>query len=174
MKLHFSIILLPILLLSSVFLTGSDHPPFKELLLKWENAKSYTLEMAELMPAADYHYKPTPEVMSFGEQLLHLTHNMNWLGERYLGAIGHSYNLRDTIYSKEVILQILEEGFQNAAKAMESLNAEEAGETVDFFAGPMTKRQIVHLMHDHLTHHRGQLIVYLRLNGLQPPRYRGW
>jgi uncharacterized damage-inducible protein DinB len=30
------------------------------------------------------------------------------------------------------------------------------------------------LMHDHHTHHRGQIIVYLRLNGLKPPKYVGW
>ncbi|MGX5688737.1 DinB family protein [Arcticibacter tournemirensis] len=36
-------------------------------------------------------------------------------------------------------------------------------EQVKFFAGPMTRRQILILMHDHKTHHLGQLIVYLRL-----------
>jgi hypothetical protein len=26
----------------------------------------------------------------------------------------------------------------------------------------------------HQTHHRGQLVVYLRLKGIKPPQYRGW
>ena len=25
---------------------------------------------------------------------------------------------------------------------------------------------------DHVTHHRGQMVVYLRLNGIKPPQYR--
>ncbi|MFA9454721.1 MAG: DinB family protein [Candidatus Aminicenantaceae bacterium] len=25
---------------------------------------------------------------------------------------------------------------------------------------------------DHITHHRGQTVVYLRLNGIKPPQYR--
>jgi uncharacterized damage-inducible protein DinB len=25
---------------------------------------------------------------------------------------------------------------------------------------------------DHITHHRGQIVVYLRLNGIKPPQYR--
>jgi len=25
-----------------------------------------------------------------------------------------------------------------------------------------------------VTHHRGQLVVYLRLNGILPPNYVGW
>lgn len=174
MYINFQFSLILLLLFLAGPLKGSDPPLFNELLIKWENARSYTLEVAELMPASHYNYQPTAEVMTFGEQLLHLTHNMNWLGERYLGAKSHSYTLRDTMYSKEVLLQILEEGFQNAAKAMESLSAEEAEESVDFFAGPMTKGQIVLLMHDHLTHHRGQMVIYLRMNGIKPPRYRGW
>ncbi|NJL74904.1 MAG: hypothetical protein HC892_07620 [Saprospiraceae bacterium] len=30
------------------------------------------------------------------------------------------------------------------------------------------------LMNDHLTHHRAQMIVYLRLKDVQPPKYVGW
>ena len=47
-------------------------------------------------------------------------------------------------------------------------------EEVQFFAGPMSKRQILVLMNDHLTHHRGQMIVYVRLKGVKPPAYKGW
>jgi uncharacterized damage-inducible protein DinB len=45
---------------------------------------------------------------------------------------------------------------------------------VAFFAGPKTKLQILNLMQDHVTHRRGQLIVYLNLNDIQPPKYTGW
>ena len=45
---------------------------------------------------------------------------------------------------------------------------------VDFFAGPKTRSQIIQLVDDHHTHHRAQLIIYLRLLGIKPPRYVGW
>jgi len=45
---------------------------------------------------------------------------------------------------------------------------------VKFFAGPMTIRQILLLLHDHQSHHLGQVIVYLRLKGIKPPDYVGW
>lgn len=38
----------------------------------------------------------------------------------------------------------------------------------------MTRRQILLLLHDHQTHHIGQVIVYLRLKGIKPPAYVGW
>jgi uncharacterized damage-inducible protein DinB len=54
------------------------------------------------------------------------------------------------------------------------MNTGQMDEKVKFFAGPITRRQILILMHDHQTHHLGQLIVYLRLKGIKPPDYIGW
>ena len=145
-----------------------------ELHSKWVNGAEYTLEIASMIEAEEYDFRPVKESMSIGEQLLHIIANMDWLGTNYLNAKPHSMPLRDTIYEKDELISILNEGFENAARAIKKLPKDQMDEVVDFFAGPMTKRQIVHLMHDHHTHHRGQLIVYLRLMGLQPPRYRGW
>ncbi|MDT8346268.1 MAG: DinB family protein, partial [Flavobacteriaceae bacterium] len=50
----------------------------------------------------------------------------------------------------------------------------ELSEKVNFFAGEKTKIQILNLLHDHVTHHRGQLVVYLNLKEIKPPRYTGW
>ena len=145
-----------------------------ELTKKWENAAAYTLEVAHLMPLENYNFQPAKEVMTFGEQLLHITFNMNWLGNRYLNANLHSIDSFNGITEKDLIIKILDEGFNNALQAMRSLALEELDDEVDFFAGSLTKRQIIHLMHDHLTHHRGQLIIYLRMRGIEPPRYIGW
>ena len=169
-------------LLSLILLMGisspvhlfSQSPLQTELYTKWQNGAEYTLEMARMMPAEKYDFRPVEEIMTFGEQLLHITANMDWLGANHLDARQHSMTLRDTIYEKEELIEVMKEGFEIAAEAIKSLPEEELDEVVDFFAGPMTKRQIMHLMHDHHTHHRGQLIIYLRLNGLQPPRYSGW
>ncbi len=38
----------------------------------------------------------------------------------------------------------------------------------------MNKLQINNPMQDHQTHHRAQLLNYLRLNGIKPPAYIGW
>ena len=38
----------------------------------------------------------------------------------------------------------------------------------------VSKESFLLTMDNHLAHHRGQLIVYLRLMGLKPPSYVGW
>ena len=57
---------------------------------------------------------------------------------------------------------------------IENTNDADLKITVDFFAGPKSKLQILNLLQDHLSHHRGQLIVYLNLNNIKPPSYIGW
>nr|WP_262481137.1 DinB family protein [Algibacter pectinivorans] len=42
---------------------------------------------------------------------------------------------------------------------------------MDYFGADRTKRQILLLLADHITHHRGQMLVYMRLKGIKPPRY---
>ena len=55
-------------------------PTFLE---KWENSKTYLLEIAEVMPLEKYDYKPTSREMTFLEQLQHIQQNMEWLGTTY-------------------------------------------------------------------------------------------
>jgi uncharacterized damage-inducible protein DinB len=75
---------------------------------------------------------------------------------------------------KEDVLRLLEASFDHAGKAISKFPAKELDTMIDFFAGPMKKRRVFFLLTDHVTHHRGQLVVYLRLNDITPPRYRGW
>jgi uncharacterized damage-inducible protein DinB len=144
-----------------------------QLSAKWKNAKTYTLKMAELMPAENYDFKLTPDVMSFKEQLVHIADNMKWLSAAFLFSTGNSGKIDAATMDKAAVLKVLSDAYDQALTA-HHLNEKQLNETVPFFAGPMTRRQILILMHDHQTHHVGQLIVYLRLKGIKPPAYVGW
>lgn len=146
----------------------------KEFKQKWTGARSYTFKVAEAMPEENYDYKPSEEQMSFQEQLIHMVGNIRWLSTSYLGVKRIEVDLKKTDYTKQEVLNILKEAFDKTDQALEKLTLEALEEEVSFFAGPMSKRQILTLLNDHLTHHRGQLVVYLRLNGVPPPSYRGW
>ena len=75
---------------------------------------------------------------------------------------------------KQTIINKLEQSFNAVGQAINVFPEKGLAETVDFFAGPKSKLQMLNLLQDHLTHHRGQLIVYLNLNQIEPPRYSGW
>ncbi len=146
----------------------------EDSLEKWKNSKEYTVEVALAMPEEAYDYKPTEDQMTFKEQLLHMMGNINWLSTTYLAGESVGFDLKSTDYSKKEIIKMLETTYDLAGKAIEKTEMEELEEKVDFFAGPKTKRQIITLLNDHSTHHRGQIIIYLRMKGIKPPRYRGW
>jgi len=141
-------------------------------LEKWDNSKTYLLEMAQLMPEEDYEYKPTERQRSFAEQLEHIQGNMDWLSTKYFSR---EKEKSDTFPSKkEQIITSLEKAFDAVGETVAATSEEELKETVEFFAGPKSKLQILNLLLDHVTHHRGQLIVYLNLKEIEPPRYVGW
>lgn len=143
-------------------------------LLKWENSKDYLIEMAELMPEENYSFQPTERQMTFQEQLLHIRSNMVWLSETYFADDTYVKSEKIDPKTKEEIILQLTNSFDKVTEIIKSISEEDLANQVDFFAGPKSKLQILNLLQDHVTHHRGQLIVYLNLNNIEPPKYRGW
>ncbi len=145
-----------------------------QLSAKWKNAKTYALKVAELMPEEQYNFKPVPDEMTFGEQLLHIAQNMNWLSSAYLLESKQKSKSDAKDLSKQSIINTISTAYDLALAVHYRLTLKQLDEVVPFFAGPKSRRQILILMHDHQTHHIGQLIVYLRLKGIKPPEYVGW
>ena len=143
-------------------------------LEKWQNSKTYLIEIAKAMPEDKYNYKPTEREMTFAQQLLHIKGNMDWLSTTYFTDEKFDKKKDEKSYSKTEIISMLEKSFDKVYEIIKSTNPENLNEKVDFFAGPKSKLQILNLLQDHVSHHRGQLIVYLNLNGIKPPKYVGW
>lgn len=169
-----SILVLFVLLLPFSNINAQQTTVKDAFLEKWENSKNYLIEIAEAMPEELYDFKPTERQMSFKEQLLHIKGNMEWLSNSYFTEIKYEKEKPNLDMSKAETILELEKGFDSAIQIIEKTPDEDLIETVDFFAGPKSKLQILNLMQDHVTHHRGQLIVYLNLNEIDPPKYSGW
>jgi len=148
--------------------------PKLAFLEKWENSKNYLIAIAEAMPEDTYSYKPTEREMSFKEQLLHIKGNMEWLSTSYFTKTEYKKSKNEASKSKAETIAELENAFDAVIQIIKKTPDEDLKETVEFFAGPKSKLQILNLLQDHVTHHRGQLIVYLNLNEIKPPKYSGW
>ena len=144
-------------------------------LEKWENSKTYLLEIAKTMPEDLYDFAPTERQKTFQQQLIHIKDNMEWLSTSYIqNPKGKFERTIKNPYTKAEIINLLENGFDKAAEIVKDMPEESKQDTVQFFSGPLNKLQILNLMQDHVTHHRGQIIVYLNLNGISPPDFVGW
>ena len=69
------------------------------------------------------------------------------------------------------MIVLIDKTFDEAIKLISEFEIKQLDDRLDYFGLSRTKRQILLLLADHITHHRGQMLVYLRLNKLVPPRY---
>ncbi|WP_338407014.1 DinB family protein [uncultured Flavobacterium sp.] len=141
---------------------------------KWENSKSYLLQMAEAMPEEKYTFKPSEREMNFKEQIIHILDNMNWLSETYFTTTKYQKRDFSSIKTKAQVLAEINTVFELARTRVVANKTIDFSEKVVLFGGPKSKLQILNLMQDHVSHHRGQIIVYLNLCQIQPPKYVGW
>lgn len=165
-----------LLLLIAMTAYGQQNTPKDAFLEKWDNSKNYLIQVATAMPEEQFTFKPTEREMDFGSQLLHIRGNMLWLGNTYFTDIPfdrQSLN-KDIPEGKTAIIEALKASFDAVHGFVTEASDEDLKGTVDFFAGPKSRLQILNLLQDHVTHHRGQLIVYLNLSNIEPPRYSGW
>ncbi|WP_452225873.1 DinB family protein [Lacinutrix cladophorae] len=148
----------------------------KDYLERLENSKKYLILVAETMPEAKYNYKATSESLSFAENLLHIGYALDWHSESLLGERESRDWKTDTVYkvankSKVEMIATVAETFDAAIQLIAQFDIAHLEDKLDYFGLHRSKRQILLLLADHITHHRGQMLVYMRLNGLVPPRY---
>ncbi len=173
MKIFHSLFLIPALALASNIVSAQDSF-LADYKIKWKNAASYTLEFARAMPEDYYGYTPTSVEMTYKEQLKHIAGNMVWLSSSYLDGSKTHIDPSKSGNSKKEIIAMLEKAFTYASQTIDVMTEKDLNEKVEFIAGQMTRRRILLLMTDHVTHHRGQLVVYLRMKNVEPPKYVGW
>lgn len=166
-------LLLLVLLVSTHTLSAQSNSFAKAMLPIWENAKDRTLAVARAMPEDKYAYRPTAEVMSFGQQMAHIANSMRSMEFRFLKGL--PWNQREpnaSSMSKAQIIELLEGAFDEVIKTMNVLSETallEPGK--NFGSPPLNKEQSLLFMFDHITNHRAKAVLYLRMNQIRPPAY---
>jgi uncharacterized damage-inducible protein DinB len=153
-----------LLFTSSPRLTAEQRLPelIQQLEARWTASSDYTRAIAEQMPADKYQFKPTPEQMTFAEQLLHVAEQNRLILSELSGRTSSAPP--PPIAAKDEVLARVDEAKAMGLRVLRDTDGW-LGERLDIVNGMM-------LALDHTTHHRGQLIVYLRLNGITPVEYR--
>jgi uncharacterized damage-inducible protein DinB len=134
------------------------------------------VDLADAMPEDKYNFVPSQGefkgVRSFGDQIKHVAEaNYYFFGGDSFSDAGDKAK-SDTIEkltSKTDILQALKDSFKQAHSLVDSMTAENAFVTTSHGTrAGMTSFGLAHMMD-----HYGQIVVYLRMNGIVPPASRG-
>jgi len=143
--------------------------PSKELAATFQRAATEILDVAEAMPADKYGYKPAPEMSSFGDQLVHVA----GITQRFIDTAKGTKT--DAAHhgpmAKPEVIALLKKTFQSAQEMITALTDAQLLEPVKFPFGDRTVTRGTFWQGPlfQIRNHYGQLVVYLRMNGIVPP-----
>lgn len=151
----------------------------QDLSFRWEKAKAYTIAVAQAMPDSNYKFKAAEAERTFAEQLTHICAGIDLHAQMFIRGRKEEELSKEqrrkmfdaTGLSKQQIIDLITKTFDDAAQVIKNFDSAKLEETVNFFGKTRTKLQMFLLLSDHVTHHRAQLLVYLRLKGIEPPDY---
>ena len=159
--------------------------PISQALDTWiTNAEKGVVSAADAMPEDKYSFAPTAGqfsgVRTFGQQVKHLAANNYRMAARILGQTPTPEQELETgpetVQSKEQIMGYVMGSFTALHQAVATANAENAlAPVMPARVGTAKQNTRVEFAVDAVAHsydHYGQMVEYLRMNGIVPPSSR--
>jgi hypothetical protein len=170
--------------LFSIPLLAADPAPDARQIFdrQLSNTEREVVGLAEKMPADKFDFAPTngkfDGVRTFALEVRHIGFEINTVAAALLGEPipGQDHdNGPDDLKTKDQIVKYLKDSFAHAHRAVGTLtNANLLELTADPFnpKGKSTRIASVATFYWHTYDHYGQMVEYLRMNGLTPPGSR--
>jgi hypothetical protein len=144
------------------------------------------VEVAEAMPEDKYNFTPASlnipgaaykDVRTFAQLIKH-TATANYRFWTELTGEKMPENIKgpngpDELKTKAEIVKFLKDSFELGHRAAKTLNTQNMLEELPFFRGKQTRLYIATACVIHAADEYGQMVEYLRMNGIVPPASRG-
>ena len=139
---------------------------------------------ADAMPEDKFNFAPTngefKGVRTFAEQIKHVAATNYMIGAAILGEkppldLGKGENGPDNITSKADVVKFLKDSFAYAHKAANSIDENNVLGLVQppWGTNKVSRMGLTLILVSHPFDHYGQMVEYLRMNGIIPPASRG-
>jgi len=145
-----------------------QNPLVDENKVLYEGIRNNIIRAAEKMPEDKYSYKPTPEVRSFAQLIGHIS-DAQYLFCSPVKGEKKSLGIEKSKSSKAGLTAAVKEAFAYCDSAYDALTDAQARETVKFFGRDRSKLNVLYFNSAHNNEHYGNIVTYMRLNGLVPP-----
>lgn len=146
-----------------------------EFAAKWDHGKQFTIDVLNAMPDSGMDYKTDPEAMSFKEQIHHIASAIVGISQGLLkGSDASALKIDVATASKAELAEYVAKAYEYGKSAVVGLSETDRAEVINAFGNDLTRRQVIAMMDDHSTHHRGAAIAYLRAEGVTPPAFVGF
>jgi uncharacterized damage-inducible protein DinB len=168
------LLIVPAALLLAAGVAAAQTPPPQTLGLAdglkraWAGAKLNATEAAEKMPDANYSFKATPDVRSFGEIIGHITSGNLAYCTMAKGEAPPKSDV-DKLTTKADLVKALNDSFAACDAVFNSLTDESLLEKVKQGERQVARGVFIAGVIAHVNEHYGNLVTYMRLKGLVPP-----
>jgi uncharacterized damage-inducible protein DinB len=135
--------------------------------------KNDVVKAADKMPEANYAFKPTPDVRSFGQIVGHVADAQYLFCSAVLGEKNPAPGIEKNKTSKADLVQALSDAFAYCDKAYNGMTDAHAADIVKIFGMDQAKLSVLAFNSAHSFEHYGNLVTYMRMKGLVPPSSEG-
>ena len=141
-----------------------------DFLKDWAGQKDMLAKMANAMPEDKYSFKATPPQRSFGEHVLHIA-QINVMVLQTLGSKVAAPPINMKAASKADVMKAMADSFDYGTAILKEQTDQTMAGTIQGppWMGPSTRARMFEFLVGHTQDTYGQMVVYLRLNGLVPP-----
>lgn len=148
-----------------------------QMVKDWERARSYTVDYLNAMPADKYSYKAVDSIRNFAQQMLHLAQGNVFLMSNASDNKPPAYVSADLEHSagaqlKDSVMFYVTNSYDYCISAVKGADLAKMGEKTKVFGMEPTRMALMMKTFEHQTHHRGQVTIYIRLQGIKPPNER--
>lgn len=144
---------------------ASVTPRFKEL-------STWLVQTVEQVPDSLYGYKPNPAVRSLSQIMGHVANAHYLFCAAALGETEPQHPDYEKTTDKTTLLAGMNESVAYCERAYQISDAD-ALQATQFFGSTMTRLAVLVWNATHDGEHYGNLVVYMRANGLVPPSSQG-
>lgn len=151
-------------------LSAQQAPVVQSLKGLHDLTAGYLKATAEMLDEDMYAFRPTEEVRSAGEILAHVADSQYMFCSAAAGEDNpSSESIEETATTKAQISAALEKALAYCGKVYDGMSDKKGAEMVSFFGAQRARSAVLAFNSVHNYEHYGNLVTYMRLNGMTPP-----
>jgi uncharacterized damage-inducible protein DinB len=139
----------------------------------YDIVKGHITKAAEQMSEADYAFKPTPDVRSFGQLLGHIANANFMICSAAGGDKSPAAGDAEKLATKAEIQKALADSFAFCDTAWTAVGGERGTAPVELFGMKFSAASAMSFNSAHDWEHYGNIVTYMRLKGMVPPSSQG-
>ena len=151
-------------------LSAQDNPVVQSLKGLNDITTTNIKATAEMLDEGLFSFRPTEEVRSMGQILAHIANAQYLFCSAAAGKDNpNTENFEESATTKAQINAALDVAFAYCTEVYAGMTDAAGADMVDFAGGPMAKCGVLAFNSAHNYEHYGNLVTYMRLNGITPP-----